>query len=111
MVQPLLLEDAELFFDRRLITSETGGETALGRRNRLLRLAIMSSGLSKVTAIALQGIAIPLVYHALGTHQYALYLLLSAALATLALLQFGAGPGLTQAIAKAHAHGNRQEEG
>ena len=111
MVQPLLLEDAELFFDRRLITSETGGETALGRRNRLLRLAIMSSGLSKVTVIALQGIAIPLVYHALGTHQYALYLLLSAALATLALLQFGAGPGLTQAIAKAHAHGNRQEEG
>ncbi len=80
------------------------------RRNKLLRLAIASSGLSKLTAIALQGVAIPLVFHALGTHQYSLYLLLSAALATIALLQFGAGPGLTQAIARAHALGNHQEE-
>lgn len=89
----------------------TGGESVHGtRRNRLLRLAMMSSGLSKVSAIALQGLAIPLVYHALGTHQFALYLLLSAALATLSLLQLGAGPGLTQAIAKAHATGNRGEE-
>lgn len=89
----------------------SGGENVHGtRRNRLLRLAMMSSGLSKGSAIALQGVAIPLVYHALGTHQYALYLLLSAALATLSLLQLGAGPGLTQAIAKAHATGNRGEE-
>jgi O-antigen/teichoic acid export membrane protein len=80
------------------------------RRNKLLRLAILSSGVSKVTAVALQGIAIPLVFHALGTHQYALFLLLSAALATLALLQFGAGPGLTQTIAKAHAQRNRRDE-
>lgn len=77
----------------------------------MLRLAILSSGISKLTAIALQGIAIPLVYHSLGTHRYALYLLLSAALATLALLQFGAGPGLTQAIAKAYARADRKEEG
>ncbi len=80
------------------------------RRNKLLRLAILSSGMSKVTAIALQGIAIPLVFHSLGTHQFALYLLLSAALATLALFQFGAGPGLTQTIAKAHAQGNKRDE-
>jgi O-antigen/teichoic acid export membrane protein len=86
-------------------------ESAHGiRRNKMLRLAILSSGMSKVTAIALQGIAIPLVFHALGSHQYALYLLFSAALATLALLQFGAGPGLTQTIAKAHAQGNKRDE-
>ncbi|MDE3187662.1 MAG: hypothetical protein KGM96_09095 [Acidobacteriota bacterium] len=81
------------------------------RRSNLLRLAVLSSGLSKVTAVGLQGLAIPLVYHALGTHRFALYLLLTAALATITLLQFGAGPGLTQAIAKAHAHGDSNEEG
>ena len=80
------------------------------RRSRLLRLAVLSSGLSKVTAVGLQGLAIPLVYHALGTHQFALYLLLTAALATITLLQFGAGPGLTQAIAKAHAQGDGNDE-
>ena len=71
---------------------------------------MLSSGLSKVTALTLQGIAIPLVYHALGSHQYALYLLLTAALATIALMQMGAGPGLSQAIAKAHAQNDHHEE-
>lgn len=100
-----------LYSNRQNRVSAIGADSGHGkRRNRLLRLAMMSSGLSKVTAIALQGLAIPLVYHALGTHQYALYLLLSAALATLSLLQLGAGPGLTQAIAKAHAADNRGEE-
>jgi O-antigen/teichoic acid export membrane protein len=71
---------------------------------------MMSSGLSKVTSVALQGLAIPLVFHALGTHQYALYLLLTAALATISLMDMGAGPGLSQAIAKAHADGDQQSE-
>jgi O-antigen/teichoic acid export membrane protein len=80
------------------------------RRTNLLRLAVVSSGISKLSAIGLQGVAIPLVYRALGTHNFALYLLLTAALATLALLQFGVGPGLTQAIAKANAAGDHDEE-
>jgi O-antigen/teichoic acid export membrane protein len=80
------------------------------RRTNLLRLAVMSNGLSKLSAIGLQGLAIPLVFRALGTHNFALYLLLTAALATLALLQFGVGPGLTQAVAKAHALGDHDEE-
>jgi O-antigen/teichoic acid export membrane protein len=81
------------------------------RRSNLLRLAVFSSGMSKLTAVGLQGLAIPLVYHALGTHQFALYLLLTAALASITLLQFGAGPGLTQAIARAHAQGDTNQEG
>ena len=101
-----------MYSSRQLHSSGSHSATAHGlRRNRLLRLAMMSSGASKLTAIALQGLAIPLVYHALGTHQYALFLLISAALATLALVQLGAGPGLTQAIARAHATDNRREEG
>lgn len=70
----------------------------------------MSSGLSKVSSVGLQGLAIPLVFHALGAHQYALYLLLTAVLATIALTDMGAGPGLSQAIAKAHADGDQKSE-
>lgn len=93
----------------RELSGKSGSHHSV-RRSNLLRLAVLSSGLSKITALALQGIAIPLVYHALGTHQFAIYLLLTAALATITLVQFGAGPGLTQAIAKAHAEGDRKEE-
>jgi O-antigen/teichoic acid export membrane protein len=80
------------------------------RRSSLLRLAIVTSGLSKAFALGLQAVAIPLVYHALGPHRYELYLLLTAALATLAITQMGAGPGLTQGITKAHAAGDRERE-
>ncbi len=80
------------------------------RRSALLRLAVYSSGGSKVTALALQGLAIPLVYRALGSHQYALYVLLSGVLASISLLQMGAGPGLTRGLAQAHAEGDRERE-
>ncbi len=80
------------------------------RRSALLRLAIITSGLSKIFGLGLQAIAIPLVYHTLGQHRYELYLLLSAALATIAIAQMGTGPGLTQGIAKAHAAEERESE-
>ena len=80
------------------------------RRSHLLKLAMISGGVSKLSSILLQGLAIPLVYHALGPHAYALYLLLTAALATITLMQLGAGPGLTASIAKAHAEGNQFEQ-
>jgi O-antigen/teichoic acid export membrane protein len=80
------------------------------RRSTLLRLAILSSSFSKLFGFALQAMAIPLVYHSLGEHRYDLYLLLTGALGTIALLQMGAGPGLTQGIAKANAAGRRDLE-
>jgi O-antigen/teichoic acid export membrane protein len=80
------------------------------RRNTLLRWAMMGSASSKVTGLALQAIAIPLVYHSLGPHQFALYLLLTAALSSIGLAQMGAGPGLTQGIAHANAAQRRDHE-
>jgi O-antigen/teichoic acid export membrane protein len=79
-------------------------------RSKLFRLAVLSATLSKVGGLGVQGIAIPLVYHTLGPHQYALYLLLTAALATISLLQMGAGPGLTRGIASANAAGAHDVE-
>jgi O-antigen/teichoic acid export membrane protein len=80
------------------------------RRSALLRWAMISSGTSKVSGLALQAVAIPLVYHSLGQHRYALYLLLTAALAAINLAQLGAGPGLTQGLARANAAQSRHEE-
>jgi O-antigen/teichoic acid export membrane protein len=90
--------------------SHLAGQSGGVRRSALLKLAIASSALSKVFGLGLQAIAIPLVYHSLGQHRYALYLLLTASLATIALAQMGAGPGLTQGIAKANAAGDHQHE-
>jgi O-antigen/teichoic acid export membrane protein len=90
--------------------SKLTGTDHRSRRSALLRLAIISSSLSKVFGLALQTIAIPLVYQSLGQHPYELYLLMTAALATIAIAQMGAGPGLTQGIAKASAAGNHGQE-
>lgn len=80
------------------------------RRSAKLRLAIISSFGSKLCGLALQTIAIPLVYRTLGQHSYQLFLLLTAALATIGIAQMGAGPGLTQGIAAASAAGRRDRE-
>jgi O-antigen/teichoic acid export membrane protein len=98
---------AHLRFDffERLSKKEHGA-----KRSALLRLAIISSGFSKICGLALQAIAIPLVYRSLGQHRYDLYLLLTGVLATIALVQMGAGPGLTQGIVKANAGGRRDLE-
>jgi len=90
--------------------SEVIGTEHRAKRSTLLRLAIVSSSLSKACALLLQVIAIPLVYRSLGQHRYELYLLMTGALATLAIAQLGSGPGLTQGIAKAHAAGNDSQE-
>jgi O-antigen/teichoic acid export membrane protein len=76
----------------------------------MLRFAVIASAASKAFGLVLQTVAIPLVYRALGQHRYELYLLLTAALATITLAQVGAGPGLTQGIAKANAAQRRDEE-
>jgi O-antigen/teichoic acid export membrane protein len=78
------------------------------RRSALLRLAIMSSGLSKVCGLGLQALSIPLLYHSLGPRHYDLFLLLTGALSAISLIQMGAGPGLTQGIAKANALGEHE---
>jgi O-antigen/teichoic acid export membrane protein len=80
------------------------------RRNALLRWAMIGSAVSKVSGLALQAVSIPLVYHSLGQHRFALYLLLTAALGTITLAQMGAGPGLIQGIAAANALGKRDQE-
>jgi len=80
------------------------------KRSALLRLAIISSAVSKLFGFALQAISIPLIYNALGQHRYALFLLLTGGLATIVAVQMGAGPGLTQGLAKANAAGDRERE-
>jgi O-antigen/teichoic acid export membrane protein len=94
---------------RRLLWNPVPGHHG-SKRSNMLRLAILSSSMSKVFGLALQAIAIPLVYRSLGEKQYALYLLMTGALATIAITQMGAGPGLTKGMAEAHARGDHHAE-
>lgn len=80
------------------------------KRSALLRLAIISSGVSKVFGFALQALAVPLIMGSLGKLHYNLYVTLTGILSTIVLVQMGAGPGLTQGIARASANGNRDQE-
>ncbi|MEO6080232.1 MAG: hypothetical protein ABIQ86_10690 [Steroidobacteraceae bacterium] len=80
------------------------------KRSALYRLAIISSGVSKVFGLALQALAVPLIFRSLGELHYNLYTALTAILSTIVLVQMGAGPGLTKGIARANAIGNREQE-
>jgi O-antigen/teichoic acid export membrane protein len=82
---------------------------AIGRTRRFHQ-AVISSTLSKASGFLLQAISLPLVFHTLSDHQYAIFLLVSAILSTLNLTQMGTGPGLTQQIAKASAAGDKAQE-
>jgi O-antigen/teichoic acid export membrane protein len=89
----------------------TGSATeAARRRSRALRLAVVASAISKATAFGLQVLSLPLVFKSLPTHEYAIFVLVSAGLATLSITQLGAGPGLTQHIANADASNDRERQ-
>jgi O-antigen/teichoic acid export membrane protein len=87
-----------------------GKRDAADRRSKSFNLAVMSSAVSKATAFGFQLLSLPLVFQSLPTHQYAIFVLVSAGLATLSITQLGAGPGLTQQLAKAAASDDRVQE-
>lgn len=75
-------------------------------RNRGIRYAVATSLLSKVAAIGVQIVAVPVAINALGTHQFGLYALLYAALVWVNLVGAGLAPTLTTEIVRHFADGN-----
>jgi len=80
------------------------------RRGFRLALAVGTSLVSKVGSIVLQLIAIPVAVRVLGLEMYGVYAALTTAVSFLSLTGIGVGPGLTRAIAKAHAADDRAGE-
>jgi O-antigen/teichoic acid export membrane protein len=82
------------------------------KRGRSIRLAVVTSFLSKAGTILLQLLSIPIAVRVLGRDEFGLYTTVNLTLSTISLLQVGVGPALTHGLTRARAAGDetRQRE-
>ena len=90
--------------------TETTAEEITTRRNQSIRLAVITSFVSKFGTILLQLISIPLAIRVLGREEFGLYTTVNLTLATISLLQVGVGPALTHGLTGARAAGDTQKQ-
>ncbi len=76
------------------------------RRDRSIRLAVVTSFLSKAGTGLLQLLAIPIAVRVMGRAEFGIYTSISLALSTVALLEVGIGPALAHGISEAGAKGD-----
>lgn len=90
-------------------TDRTPSGTA-AHRDRSLRLAVVTSLISKVGTIVLRLVSIPIAVHLLGMEMFGVYTAITMAVGMIDMLHIGIGPALTKALAKALARGDRETE-
>lgn len=78
------------------------------RRDRSIRLAVVTSFLSKAGTGLLQLLAIPIAVRVMGREEFGVYTAVSLALSTMALLEVGIGPALAHGISDAGAKGDER---
>jgi O-antigen/teichoic acid export membrane protein len=83
------------------------GENHAERRSRSIRLAVVTSFVSKAGTILLQLLSIPLAIRVLGQAEFGLYTTVNLTLAMISLLQVGVGPALTHGLSRARAEGDQ----
>jgi O-antigen/teichoic acid export membrane protein len=81
-----------------------------GRRNRSIRLAVLTSLLSKGGMAMLQLVSIPIAIRVLGLEAFGLYATVAMGITIVALFQIGIGPALTHGISRAVANGDTASE-
>ncbi|TAE74138.1 MAG: hypothetical protein EAZ65_06280 [Verrucomicrobia bacterium] len=79
------------------------------RRDRSIRLAVVTSFASKAGNALLQLLAIPVAVRVLGREEFGIYGTVGIALSIVAVLQAGIGPALAHGIASAKARGGDAE--
>lgn len=80
------------------------------RRTHRIQLAWITSLLSTVTTLAIQLLAIPLVYRSLGESGYAAYASITAAAGVIGVLNLGLGGSLVTPLAAALAEGDEARQ-
>ncbi len=80
------------------------------RRNHSIRLAVVTSFVSKAGTIMLQLLAIPIAWRVLGPEGFGLYTTVNLTLATMVLLEVGIGPALTHGLTHARATGDEVKQ-
>lgn len=85
----------------------TGSAT---HRDRSLRLAVITSLISKVGTIFLRLVSIPVAIHLLGMELFGVYTVITMAVGMIDMMHIGIGPALTKALSKAVARGDHEME-
>jgi len=79
-------------------------------RDRSLRLAVITSLISKAGTIVLRLVSIPIAIHLLGMELFGVYTAITMAVGMIDMMHIGIGPALTKALTKAVGRGDREME-
>ncbi|MEM9017445.1 MAG: oligosaccharide flippase family protein, partial [Verrucomicrobiota bacterium] len=79
-------------------------------RDRSIRLAVITSLISKLGTIALRLVSIPIAIRLLGIDQFGVYAAITMAVGVIDMLHIGIGPALTRELSQALAKGDRERE-
>lgn len=79
-------------------------------RDRSIRLAVITSLMSKLGTIVLRLVSIPIAIRLLGIDQFGVYAAITMAVGLIDMLHVGIGPALTRELSKALAAGDRDRE-
>lgn len=90
--------------------SESTPDGTAAHRDRSLRLAVITSLISKVGTIVLRLVSIPIAIHLLGMELFGVYTAITMAVGMIDMMHIGIGPALTKALSKAVARGDRETE-
>jgi O-antigen/teichoic acid export membrane protein len=79
-------------------------------RDRSIRLAVVTSFVSKAGTLLLQLLSIPIAIRVLGRAEFGLFTMVNLTLTTIALLEVGVGPALTHGLTGARAAGDELKQ-
>jgi O-antigen/teichoic acid export membrane protein len=84
-------------------------ESHSARRDRSIRLAVVTSFLSKAGTVLFQALSIPIAVRVLGREEFGIYSAVNVTLGIVSMLQVGIGPALAHGLSKAKAHGHEED--
>ncbi len=79
-------------------------------RNRSIRLAVITSIISKFGAVILRLVSIPVAIHLLGMDKFGVYATITMVVGLIDMFHIGIGPALTKGIAESVAKKDREKE-
>lgn len=88
---------------------EAAEQSHSARRDRSIKLAVLTAFVSKAGTALFQLLSIPIAVRVLGRDEFGLYTTVNFTLATVAILQVGIGPALAHGLSSAKARGGEQE--
>ncbi|MEK7953716.1 lipopolysaccharide biosynthesis protein [Luteolibacter soli] len=84
-------------------------ESHSARRDRSIRLAVVTSFLSKAGTMLFQALSMPIAVRVLGREEFGIYLAVNVTLGVVSMLQVGIGPALAHGLSKAKAQGHEED--